>query len=305
MATGKPSTASISSGVAGVEPLESRRLLAASVAGVLNVSGTDGPDDILVELNAGDPTKIDVTINGATQTFDVDDVESISVRGLAGDDDIDLDASLDDLELETELSGGDGNDTIRGGAGEDFILGGDGDDQLFGNDSEDELRGGPGADQMTGGDGEDVFKEDARAEILDLTGDDGRRRSLANVPKAVRNTITRLAGRNKVFGLFREVDDDGNAVFEAEWLEYRYQRSLKINLKGTVVEDEKEIEVFDLPKAVRDAVKAAYPDGEITEAETALVDGRLLYEVEVEEDNGTVRELLLTGRGTVLDDEVQ
>ena len=157
---------------------------------------------------------------------------------------------------------------------------------------------------MTGGEGEDVFQEDARTEIADLTEDDGRRRTLAQVPAAVRTTIKRLAGPNTVFGLFREVDD-GETVYEAEWLEYRYQRSVKIDNKGVVVEDEKEIEVFDLPRAVREAVAAAYPKGEITEAETAVVEGRLLYEVEVEEGDGTVRELLLTGRGRILEDEVQ
>jgi hypothetical protein len=107
-----------------------------------------------------------------------------------------------------------------------------------------------------------------------------------------------------VFGLFREVSD-GETVFEAEFMQRRYQRSLKINLKGVVIEDEIEIEVFDMPKAVRDAVKGAYPEGEITEAETALAEGRLLYEVEVEEGDGTVRELLITGRGRILEDEVQ
>src|SRR5688572_1508288 len=87
----------LSGGGFGVEGLEARRLLAASVAGVLNVRGTEGADDIVIALNGSDDSVIDVTINGAVTSFAARDVEGINVRGLGGNDDIDIDASLDEL----------------------------------------------------------------------------------------------------------------------------------------------------------------------------------------------------------------
>ena len=46
-------------GRVAVERLEGKRLMAASVAGVLKVRVTEGADETLVALNGGDSTRID------------------------------------------------------------------------------------------------------------------------------------------------------------------------------------------------------------------------------------------------------
>ncbi len=93
----------------------------------LNLSGTNGPDD-LDGSDAGD------TLKGRQG----DDV----LRGLGGND---------------ELRGGKDNDDLYGGRGADKLYGGEGDDRLYGGRGNDRLFGGNGDDTYTGGPGQDRF----------------------------------------------------------------------------------------------------------------------------------------------------
>ena len=145
-----------------VEPLELRRLLAASVdgSGVLQVSGTAANDSIVVSAAAA---QVLVVINGgAAQSFAATSVKGANIQGLDGNDVIVITA---DLPLCTvfggtgndKIAGGDGNETLNGNAGKDQIDGGLGNDKLNGNGGNDKLFGTAGGDRLYGGAGNDYL----------------------------------------------------------------------------------------------------------------------------------------------------
>ncbi|HTL29498.1 MAG TPA: calcium-binding protein [Tepidisphaeraceae bacterium] len=148
------------------ESLENRQHLSATVAdGVLNVIGTTGDDQILlrgVPLDNHGHTGIQVTINDdPTQTFS-DPINGITVRGLTGNDRIDIGTNGGPLvapriEASATLDGGAGNDTIVGGDGNDVLIGGRGNDNIDGGAGNDFLSGGDGKDKLHGQDGNDTL----------------------------------------------------------------------------------------------------------------------------------------------------
>jgi hypothetical protein len=158
------------------EPLERRRLLSATLKdGLLDVEGRPIPDNIYVreEVRAQTGEKVIVVeidsplldIPATHQEFPASDVKSIIVRGLGGNDLIDLAiatyavpalAGTGPVDQYTRVDAGAGNDTVYGGKARDVILGGIGDDRLFGSDGNDRLDGGRGRDSLRGGDGNDV-----------------------------------------------------------------------------------------------------------------------------------------------------
>jgi Ca2+-binding RTX toxin-like protein len=160
-----------------IEPLEHRRLLSASLSdGVLTVSGRPFSDNIYVreEVKAQTGEKVIVVeidsplldIPATHQEFPAKDVKSILVRGLGGNDLIDLAiatyaapalAGTGPVNQYTRIDAGSGNDTVYGGSARDVILGGVGNDTLFGTNGNDRLDGGRGNDYLRGGNGNDVL----------------------------------------------------------------------------------------------------------------------------------------------------
>lgn len=65
---------------------------------------------------------------------------------------------------------------------------------------------------------------------------------------------------------------------------------------------EKEKAVRDLPRAIRDAIKAKFPDAELVSAETEKEDGQTVYEVAIKHRDQKM-ELTLTAGGTLLEIE--
>jgi hypothetical protein len=63
--------------------------------------------------------------------------------------------------------------------------------------------------------------------------------------------------------------------------------------------DEEKIALDKLPKAVTDAIKKAYPDGELKKAEKEKADGKETYEVVVKNKDETL-EIILTPEGKIL-----
>jgi Ca2+-binding RTX toxin-like protein len=159
-----------------VEPLETRRLLSASLKdaasaevtmdGELHVSGTRGDDLILVSLNYDNPdglTHVHVKVNDAiVGDFLLDSLTASVARVDAhqGNDTVRFDEVNGLLPLRLIASGGQGNDTLVGGALDDEFDGGAGDDTLYGNDGNDRLSGGNGKDLLAGGFGDDVLDGD-------------------------------------------------------------------------------------------------------------------------------------------------
>jgi len=133
------------------ERLEDRQLMAADISlnnGVLTVQGTDGSDNIQVAINPNDSdqllVKIADDITGVLlkqAVVDIDDVDKIVVKGLAGNDEM-----YNHTDIRAEMFGGAGIDFITSGGGNDVIDGGAGDDRITGGGGNDKLIGGIGSD---------------------------------------------------------------------------------------------------------------------------------------------------------------
>src|SRR4051812_26169144 len=139
-----------------MEECEGRRMLAAHATaalagGVLTVIGSRHRDDIVIGLNSGDATKLDVTRNGAlVGEFDVADVTGIFVGARMGNDRVTIESTLN---IPATLMGGEGKDTLNGGMGADDLEGENGKDALAGGGGNDDLYGGRSNDHLNGGDG--------------------------------------------------------------------------------------------------------------------------------------------------------
>jgi Ca2+-binding RTX toxin-like protein len=178
-------------GMSFVESLEARQLFAvgatASVTlddGLLRVSATTASDVVEVRLDTGNPTVVNVTVNGLLHQYNLAELLRIKILGGPGDDNL----SVLGLSLDARILGGNGSDVLTGALGDDWLFGGNGRDQLiadlgldrlfggngvdslFGGDGADFLDGGLGIDVLTGGLGADVFRGYDRArELLDKT----------------------------------------------------------------------------------------------------------------------------------------
>jgi Ca2+-binding RTX toxin-like protein len=136
------------------EMLESRVLLAASVAGgVLRVDGGGGDDDIVISRSR---SSINVSINGTRERFSRRGVRSVRIRAGGGHDTVHV-----RLPLPATMQGGPGDDDLFGNRGSDSIGGGAGDDSIDGGGGNDSLRGGAGGDTLAGGSGIDLLNGDA------------------------------------------------------------------------------------------------------------------------------------------------
>jgi Ca2+-binding RTX toxin-like protein len=167
---------------------------AAIVNSTLQVSGTDGADQVALRLRATDPTVLEVDAGNdgtADFLFPRSAVTSIVVD-LAGGSDlarIDQSGGVFTDTTPTTLNGGDGNDTLVGGSGSEKLIGGGGADFVDGNFGADIVSLGLGNDtfQWDPGDGSDVVNGGAGIdqvlfngananETIDLSATGGRLR---------------------------------------------------------------------------------------------------------------------------------
>jgi Ca2+-binding RTX toxin-like protein len=159
-----------------VEPLETRRLLAAAAAvindGVLVIEGTRRADTITVTRDGRTGVRVDVS--GRVATFRFRDFDGIRVRAGAGDDQVAIGTADRVVARPCTIAGGDGDDLIVAGAGDDSVEGGGGDDLLSGVGGRDLLRGGAGRDGAYGGDDADTLYGDAEADVLYAGAGDDR-----------------------------------------------------------------------------------------------------------------------------------
>jgi Ca2+-binding RTX toxin-like protein len=182
-----------------IEGLESRRLLAAGPSlhhGLLSVHGDNKvANEIVVGLNADDATKLDVSFNGVTTSYDLAKVKRISITGGKMNDLLQVGTDTGDVTIPTTLTGGSGDDTLIGGAGKDVIKGLAGNDSIVGNAGDDKLSGGAGNDTITGDDGKDtVTGDNGDDSISGGAGDDNIKGG------AGKDSITGDEGNDKIDG---------------------------------------------------------------------------------------------------------
>ena len=174
------------------EAMEVRQVLAANISaslngGVLSIEGTDKNDTICVLQSDGASRNILVgSVPGGKNygSFAGSSVSRIEIRGLSGDDRIDLRGtnSAHAVKVPTKIWGdrateqaSDGKDRIFGGNGpdqiwsgggidcidaefgNDWIDGGSGNDEIYGGDGNDWIKGGPGKDSLFGQAGHDTL----------------------------------------------------------------------------------------------------------------------------------------------------
>ena len=98
-----------------------------------------------------------------TFTFPASEIDSITINGGDGDDNIRV---FNAIVVDAVISGGAGNDIIRGGGGNDTINGDDGNDGLLGRNGNDIVIGGEGNDILLGNAGRDLLIGGDQADIL-------------------------------------------------------------------------------------------------------------------------------------------
>jgi Ca2+-binding RTX toxin-like protein len=261
---------------AAVEPLETRTMLAAHGAGALAtaalegntlvINGSRANDVITVAVDGSDPSKLDVTLNGTTTTFNLADVLSIRANGGRGHDDIRVDAAV---ALHAELHGGVGDDTLRGGSGDDLLDGGNGKDDLDGGAGNDHLRGGNGKDRLAGGAGDDDLHGDNGSD--DLSGDDGD------------DTLVGGHGKDHCDG------GAGSDTFDQQ------DEAADMGSGDCLL-----VHYADLPAAVRAAFKADFPGATATQVKQEEQGNTLDYELDYTTAGGATGEVLFDAAGNVV-----
>ena len=156
------------------ENLEPRKMLASVTFdnGQLAVAGTQGDNTIVLTVLA--TNEVEVEIDGViVATENAEEVESIIINGLAGNDVIDLsqsDFSSTSPAIEITVRAGDGDDTIFGSPLDDSIYGDDGNDEIYGGGGNDFLVGGGWAIGDVNRDGQVNFSDIASFTDLLSTG---------------------------------------------------------------------------------------------------------------------------------------
>lgn len=127
--------------------------MAKQVETTQTVSGDSSDNIIVVSLNPNDSSLIDITIDGVTQSYNINDKIVIDAKG--GHDVVRVNPNV---TVGLEIDGGSGNDRIIGGSGNDTILGGRGQDRINAGSGDDRVEAGRGIDYVNGGSGNDVLE---------------------------------------------------------------------------------------------------------------------------------------------------
>lgn len=126
---------------------------------------------------------------------------------------------------------------------------------------------------------------------------------LDKVPKAVLDAIKAKFPGAKLREAEKETED-GKTTYEVSVEHKGREYSVAATAEGTITEIEREIEIKDLPKAVTDAIKKKYPNGQLEDAEEVTANDRITYEVIVESSKEE-RKLMLDANGKILEDELE
>jgi Ca2+-binding RTX toxin-like protein len=175
---------------AELQQLESRTLLSGvklESDHVLDVNGkATTANTIIVGLNVGG-TSVDVTLNGALDTFALSTVKKVRIVGGSAADTITIDETNGAFTLPTLILAGGGGDSITGGSGKTIIVTGKGADTVTVGNGNDTVLG-HGDDVITAGNGNDMIVGGFNG----VTGDDSITVGNGN------DTVFSLAGHDTV-----------------------------------------------------------------------------------------------------------
>ncbi len=176
--------------------------------GTLFISGTNGADDITLQLQPGNPNVLEVDIDGdgaGDLSFDRGTFTAIDVQARGGDDRFTNRGQF--FDEVTTVDGGSGHDTLAGNLGDQTLIGGSGNDSVSGGDGDDTVRLGTGNDRFTWnpGDDNDVVEGEVGADVLDFNGSAAAETIdvSANGPRVrllrnIANVVTDLGGVERV-----------------------------------------------------------------------------------------------------------
>jgi Ca2+-binding RTX toxin-like protein len=182
--------------------------------GTLNVTGSDGGQQVALRLNgAGNQIQVDAGDNASADfSFGRSDVDAIKVKLGDGNDS----ARIDDANgaftntIPTTISGGDGNDTLEGGQVQVATE----NEKYKGGDGNDFVDGGKGADTAYLGAGNDTFRWDNGEGSDVIEGQEGTDTLVFNgAPGDEQATLSAIGGR----ALFARVQ--GNVLMDTNDVE--------------------------------------------------------------------------------------
>jgi Ca2+-binding RTX toxin-like protein len=160
-----------------IEPLESRRLMSATITGTQTITIVCDDTPTTVQINVLNTRFFTITVDGgAPVQYSLSRARAVRFFGGAGDDTFRINSITRDpangipksvlFNRRTAIFGRDGNDTlidgyahsrIDGGNGNDLIFGGGGNDRLVGGAGDDTIIGGPHPDEANTKDGNDII----------------------------------------------------------------------------------------------------------------------------------------------------
>jgi len=102
-----------------------------------------------------------------------------------------------------------------------------------------------------------------------------------NLPAAVARTAATESQGAKIRGYSQE-HEKGQTFYEVEMTVNGHHRDVLIDSSGTVVEVEEQVQLIDVPGAVRDSLRAAAGKGKVIGVESITKGGRIVaYEARV------------------------
>ena len=174
----------------------------------LNVTGSDGGQQVALRLKAGDPSRIQVDAGddgSADLSFASDDVDAIKVKLGDGNDLARIDDSNGSFtggSRPTTIAGGDGNDTLLGAQNPPAGPAADQVETYKGGDGNDTIDGGRGNDTAYLGGGNDTFRWDPGEGSDAIEGQDGADTMLfngaGNAANPVVDTVTMSANGGRL-----------------------------------------------------------------------------------------------------------
>ena len=125
---------------------------------------------------------------------------------------------------------------------------------------------------------------------------------LDKLPKAVLDAVKAKFPKAELVSAEKETED-GKTVYEVAIKEGKTTAEIKLSEDGKILEIEREVDVKDLPKAIKDALEAKYPKAKHTGAEESIQGDKKNYEVALTTADGKTLKVTLDGAGKILETE--